>query len=313
MTEAPDQPPRRVRADARRNTDALLEAASAVFATSGSTPRCGRSREGRCRRRDRLPPLPRGVPTSSRRSSVIRSTPAPTPPPSWPPSTEPARRSRAGCSAARASSPPSAGWPQHCTRDRLDALPSTSTGGSGRRSAHCSRPRSRRARSGPTSSRGPPARGRQPVPGRRRRGRGPLPADGRSPRRRAALRREPVLTGYRVDLEVGLGPRERHDGPLGGHRPAYGGIGGRRALLRPRGRVADRVPSAPTASQTSKPRARSHFNDDPAGEHRIRLHQRTCASAPPLGAGEPRVDEPTGLSSIDPRLGVPDSPSRAGS
>ena len=35
MTEAPDQAPRRVRADARRNIDALLEAAAAVFATSG--------------------------------------------------------------------------------------------------------------------------------------------------------------------------------------------------------------------------------------------------------------------------------------
>jgi AcrR family transcriptional regulator len=35
VTDATDQAPRRVRADARRNVEALLEAAAAVFATSG--------------------------------------------------------------------------------------------------------------------------------------------------------------------------------------------------------------------------------------------------------------------------------------
>lgn len=78
---------RRVRADARRNIDALLEAATTVFATSG---------------------VDAPVREIAARAGVGMRPP-------WPPSTRPARHCGGGCSATPGSSRPSRASPPPCT------------------------------------------------------------------------------------------------------------------------------------------------------------------------------------------------------
>ena len=83
---------RRVRADARRNIDTLLETAMKVSPLPASTLRCGRSPRRPASASARSTAISRRAPTSSRPSSATRSTPARTPRLYWPPNMSRTRR-----------------------------------------------------------------------------------------------------------------------------------------------------------------------------------------------------------------------------
>ena len=83
---------RRVRADARRNIDALLEAAKAVFAVSGvDAPVREIAEKAGVGVGHPLPSLPRTGQTWSRRFFAAKSTPVPLPPTPWRPRMHPTR------------------------------------------------------------------------------------------------------------------------------------------------------------------------------------------------------------------------------
>ena len=189
---APERPPRRLRADAQRNIDALLEAAKAVFATSGVDAPAKEIAD--------LAGV--GVGTLYRhfpqRSDLVKAVfqrevdACADAAPALTAAHEPGAALASGSTGTPSSSRPNEDSPRPCTPATRRSTPCPATSlqrlgpalGSLLEAAAASWRDPRRHQ-----PQGPPVRRRQPVPARGGRGGRLQPAHGRDPHRRTALRR----------------------------------------------------------------------------------------------------------------------------
>ena len=187
----------RLRADAQRNVDALLEAAKTVFDTSGvDAP----AKEIADLAGVGVGTLYRHFPQRSDLVKAVFQREIDACADAGPGAERRARAGRgtraSGCAGTPSSSRPNGDSPRPCTRAirRSTPCPATSCSSSDPPSGHCSTPRQPAGEiRDDVSAQGPAARRRQPVPAGAGRGRRVQPAHGRAAHRRAALRRRPGL------------------------------------------------------------------------------------------------------------------------